>query len=209
MGIKFTGEWGRFQAMLSAPRFTERLKREVRRATALNARLVARAIRQQIKKGTPPALAPLTIGIKGSTKSLVDFGELFKGVTTKTLDWDKAFAGILRTVTNQDGESLANLGYYLDQGISIPVTPKMRTMFAVLAAVSAGRAPPSILRGRALYLYERAGPDFEWRPLHPDTKAIVIPPRPFVSPALADPALTAQLTANWQNAVAQALKGRG
>lgn len=197
-GIKFKN-WDAFKILIRPGRFRRRLEKHVGQATARNVKFLTKAIRKQIQRGGFAKNAALTAAIKGSSKPLVDYADLFKAITAKKLAWDHAFVGLLRT------SGAYNVGLIVHEGADVPVTAKMRNLFWVLAIASqevgTGAAPE--LTGRAAELFARFQ---SWRPLNPGTRIIRIPPRPFVLQAMEDPALRRQVERGWSDAVQLALK---
>ena len=186
-------EW---RNVTDAKSFSARLKRNVRRATALNALAAAKKMRQVIQAGGLKANAPLTMALKGSAKPLVAGGDLFQSITVQQINEDEQFVGVLRT------EGDFNLVAVLHEGATIPVTPAMRWMFLLLAKASEGKMDPSKLEGRASELFAQ----FQgWKPLAAGTTAIVIPERPFVRITFEAPDLIALCKANWMAACQAAL----
>jgi hypothetical protein len=202
-GIKLTGDWKRLRAALDGGKVEKRLQDEVGKATAINAALVAKAMRDTIRGVVPPALDPLTIAIKKSSKPLVDRGELWKAIVGVKLTWKKAEVGVLRGTMRSKGGDMVNLGRALHDGATVKVTPKMRALFAQLADASE-RRDPSGLRGRALALYKR-NPKVKWKPLKPTTTSIKIPGRPWIQLTMERAELIDKIRENWNNAVAAAL----
>lgn len=192
--------WKRMKNALKGPEAQRALKAELKRATQLNAKLAEAQIRKTIRKGGFARNAALTIAIKGSTKPLVDQGQLFQFITSKTIGDSTVFVGMLRTDDDY------NIGMAIHQGAAIPVTNAMRGLFFVLWQASSGRMPASKLTGRAADLFERM-PD-GWYPLKDSTKVIIIPPRPFIAQALAAADFKAKIVGNWNMAVVRALKHR-
>lgn len=207
MGIVFTGDWRVLSVLTSPANFTKRLELAVSKATSVNLLLLRKLIRDKIRAVVPPALSPLTTGLKKSTKPLVDRGALFQAVTTWKVSWRAGFVGVLRNAQAPGGGSLISVAEALHEGATLKVTTRMRGMFAVLAQVSAGTRDPNTLKGRALELYEQ-NPSFKWKPLKPGTVAIRIPARPFIKLVFADPTVQAKFVENWEAAIQEALAGK-
>lgn len=196
--IKFDKGWKKLHKALDPKTFGPVLERQVKKANAFNGKVMQAAIRRVIKSNVPPANRALTVAIKKSSKSLVDKGDLWGSVSSHQLSWDKVFVGIHRT------HSAYNIGRFLHDGGSIPVTDRMRNMFTLLWYASNGSLDPSKLEGRAAELWERMPGG--WLPLKPSTAAIVIPSRPFIKQAFADDAARKRVEANWTKAVQAAIK---
>lgn len=173
------------------------LRRHIRRATALNALAAQREIRQVIQGGSFEANAALTAAIKGSSKPLVDKGDLFKSITHMVKDDFTAFAGVMRT------DDHFNIALALHEGFEAKVTPAMRGLFFVLWQASTGNISPGDLNGRAAELFERFQ---DWRPLKNETTAIITPSRPFVDAAFRSAGLKSVATKNWNMALTRVFR---
>tara|TARA_Y100000004_G_scaffold184388_1_gene233357 strand:+ start:247 stop:870 length:624 start_codon:yes stop_codon:yes gene_type:complete len=195
--ITFTGDWDKISGKAIASAFTGKLKANVQKATRLNAMLARKAIRRKIQSKMPPPNAPLTAAIKGSTKPLVDKGQLFQAITFQVLTPFTAEVGVRK------GDAYANIAVAIHEGATIPVTPAMRGLFAALANASDGKSVK--LTGRAQQLFKR----FQgWKALKSSTTQIVIPPRRFVQAAIEDKALKTKIYGNWQQALAASITGK-
>lgn len=183
---------------LDAKKFDKNAKALLRKASVLNGKLAEKRIRQALASGDFAPNAALTIAIKGSTKPLVDQGQLFQFITSKVVRDTTVFVGILRT------DEHYNIAVALHEGVTIRVTPAMRGLFFILWQASTGKFDPSKLTGRAAELFERM-PD-GWRPLKDSTRSIVIPPRPFITRALAAADFKEKIKGNWRMALREAIK---
>lgn len=193
-------EWERFNRALDPQRFRRLSRKHLRKATERNGLEAVATIRRTIRKGGSfAANAMLTKEIKGSSKPLVDSGSgLFQAVTSKIDTDTSVFVGVLQT------DGFYNIAKAIHDGVVIPVTPKMRQMFKALWWASIGNLDPSELDGRAAELWKRKPGG--WFPLKDSTVAIVLPPRPFVELAFADPALKKKARANWERAMNSAIR---
>ena len=149
--------------------------------------------------------AALTRAIKGSAKPLVDNSDLFKAVTSKTLGVFKVFAGVLRT------EGVYNIAKTLHEGVDIPVTKKMRSLFYVLwlasqDAADGGSRLKGAVGGRAAELFAKFQ---DWKPLGVNTAVIRIPARRFLQGITKDPQLRTSVEEGWSHAIQRALKVAG
>lgn len=192
--------WKRLKMALDPGKMDKEIRKQLRRATKRNAKLVEAAIRKEIRKGNFERNAALTVAIKDSTKPLVDRGQLFQFVTSKTFGDSTLFVGVLRTDENY------NIAAALHEGSTATVTPKMRGLFFVLWQASIGEMSPAALTGRAAELFERMPQG--WLPLKAGTKFIVNPPRPFIEQAIKDAGLKEKIAGNWKMAIAEAVKQR-
>jgi len=127
--------------------------------------VIAQQIQSDIKTGIQEsspggqdlaANHPFTVALKGSSKPLIDKGDLIGNVTISPKLW-VTFVGILRG-TQKKGSSgkkvdLVNIAYMQENGYQIKVTDKMRGFLAF----------------HGLYLKET-------------TTHLIVPPRPFIKP---------------------------
>jgi hypothetical protein len=185
--------WGRLARWTSSGAFTRRLHKEIRVAMKFSVNEIAKAIRKKMRSGSVgPSNAPLTIEIKrGRNTPLEDLGELRKRVGKKVFSWNRGAAGFIEGVNHARDQDIM-VAKTIHNGTAVPVTQRMRNMFAWLSRVSEGEAGPEQLTGRARVLYERA-PGVEWRPLARTTTHIIIPPRPFIIEVMKDRGLIQQV----------------
>ena len=122
MGVERFGDWDKARARLGN-QLGVRLAKAIQEATRKNALMLRREIVKGIRSQSPGGkpfieLAPSTIKRKGSSKALIDTGFLINKITERLMG-DKAFIGLLRGSTNQDGEDLANIGAIMEFGATI------------------------------------------------------------------------------------------
>lgn len=192
--------WKRFARALDPTGFSRAQRKHIRKATKLNGLKAVAKIRAFIRQGDRyEANAELTKEIKGSSKPLVDKGHnLFQAVSHKVLDDYSVFVGVNFV------DDFYGIAEALHNGVTIPVKPAMRAMFRALFWASQGTIDPSTLTGAAAELWKRKPGG--WYPLAEDTKAITIPPRPFIREALEDAELKREVRQNWVNAVNAAIR---
>lgn len=199
-----TGDWPKYTQAIDPRKFKSRIKPQVRAATEQNAMFVRLMVRKSIRKSWVKN-APLTVLIKKSQKTLVDYGELFQAITYKMIDWDSAFVGVLKQAKSKAGSNLANVAYTIHEGATITVTNRMRILFIYLAMATQGKIAESALRGRAKAIYERVQQRRIIKPLHPGTTAIRIPKRPFISKVFENRLVRSQVKKRWIEAIDKAL----
>ena len=159
MSVRKYGDWNRALEIMQGieARYDRAVNRGLHRVGVHVRDKIKRGIRDQAPGGVPFApLHPLTIAAKGSSKALIDTGNMVGAIAYKIASPEQVFVGLLRTAVNKKGEELANLGHIHEFGRIVKVTPKMRGYLAA-----------------ALGLH-----------LKPDTVAITIPARPFLRPVL-------------------------
>lgn len=156
-----------WEALLS-PRIVRKVLRE--QVNLANKRLgpkfVAK-VRDEIKQGQYASNARLTELLKGSTKPLVDDGDLWASVNSRQQGSWEFHVGVKRQ-SGRDArgrfkEGVA-IGLVLHEGVTIKVTPQVRAFFRAKAAETRGLV----------------------KPLKSSTGQIRIPARPFLKAALVD-----------------------
>ena len=198
--VRLTGDWKKLERQLSSDVFRAKITSEMKRATFINAGIVKREVRLNIRDGGHTPNAVLTRFIKGSSRPLIDQpGGLFQAIAFRSTGPFRAEIGVLK------GDPAANIAFIVHQGATIPVTAKMRGMFAALQDASEGRREPGSLTGRARELYARQQKG--WKALKPSTVAIRIAPRPFFRQAVENQELNNRVAENWLAAAASAVAG--
>ncbi len=197
--------WGKMKTLLNPAEFTPTLEKNLEKATKLNGMLVRREIRDRVKASVYSPNAKLTIIIKGSSKALVGNADLFNAITDVPIDFKTVFVGVKKAAKGKHGEDLANLAAVLHEGISIPVTEKMRNLFFKLYQVSHGKISPAQLTGRAKEIWEDSHEGIFY-PLKAETQHIVIPPRHYFKAVFEDAKVLAQVKKNWELAVEATFK---
>jgi len=183
VAVKLTGDWNRLREITSFKGFSRRVKSETKKAIRDCGKIVEAATKKAIRSNVPPPLSPLTVALKHRRISLRETFTLVRSIKRIVPSWNHGFVGFLDA--DRRGHrigSVALLARTLNDGDTIPVTQKMRNLFRILADADAGKISPSMLSGRALEMWERAG-NFEWKPLAKSTTHIIIPPRPFFTVA--------------------------
>lgn len=195
--IKFKG-LRELRDALDPASFERVLKTHIRPATVLNGLTATAMIRKNIQNGNYAENAPLTTLIKGSSKPLVDRGDLFQAVTHMVMNDTDVVSGIMKT------DKAYNIAVAIHDGQTVQVTPAMRGMFYVLWLASTGQMPESKLSGRAAELYRR---NQDWKPLRASTTRLVTPARPFVYELFkSNGELKKRVRDNWQKAIQAAFR---
>lgn len=181
-----TKGFGRVERLLNRRGFNTRLQREVTKATKLNAIDVENETRKTIKGGKLAANRPMTVAIKGSSKPLIGADSVLFGSITHKIKM-RGFAadvGVLRA-RKVDDTDIRNIAFILHEGATMPVTDKMRKLFASR---------------------EREGIS-GWRALKHDTTELIIKPRPFLRVSFRRRALQQRIRRRWREASGRALRG--
>lgn len=191
--FKKKGDWKRFEIALEPGRYDKVMKKHVGKALELSALFVVSMIRDGIKDGDFDENALLTREIKGSSKPLVDKGDLWQAITHTMVDEFRVFVGLNRTERGggkRGKKDTYNIGITLHEGVTVKVTDKMRALFFYLwlASVDPGRYERK-LKGRAKELWERKKGG--WRKL--EKGFVRIPGRPFIKAVFDDPGVKAKV----------------
>lgn len=92
-------------------------------------------VKEGIVSGAPGgkvfrALREFTIARKGSSKPLIDNGDLVGSISYRLSGADSVFIGVKRGSKNKDGTDIADIAAVHEFGKIIAVTPKMRVYLA-------------------------------------------------------------------------------
>jgi hypothetical protein len=98
--------------------------------------MMVKGIRSQAPGGEDfEPLADSTIDMKGSSKALIDNGDMIRSIGLEDVGEDGWFVGVNRTAENDEGmpfENLAEIHEFGTEPYRIPITPKMRGFFFAL-----------------------------------------------------------------------------
>ena len=117
---EMTGDWNRLDEILNP----SRIAAGIQQAAARVGNYGASEVKKGIVSGAPGGqkfapLSPITIARKGSSKPLIDKGDLVGSITYQVIDSDNVFIGVKK------GKE-ANIAAVHEFGCTINVTPKMR-----------------------------------------------------------------------------------
>ena len=148
--LDMEGDWGK-ALEIAEGELRKRVRKGMARGVAKGATTIQGKVKANIDRGRSEHKAnhPFTVEQKGSSRPLVDTGDMANSVSVQFLSELVAVIGVSRNTPK--GVSIAAVQEF---GATIRVTDKMR----------------GYLHSVGLHL-------------KPDTKAIVIPPRPFLRPA--------------------------
>ena len=182
----------RLRNRLDPVKVNRRMIKAVKKATIKNGLIAEGAIKLGIDSGL--GMAPnssMTTAIKGSSRPLVDAGDLKSSVDNKVTRYDQVVIGVLKNATKRDPDTgrvtkIKEVAAILHQGATVTVTDKMRRFFFAMAKKHPGK----------------------WHPLSAGTKVLVIPARPFLKFAI-EKKQKVKYEKNWNEAVRQVLAGVG
>lgn len=197
-GLKLSGDWKKYGDTLDA--FSDNFRKLIERATERNAILARDEMRLRVNARKYTANAPRTVILKGGDLPLA--GKTGSPESAAGASGGGTGAALLKSLAYQMEGPLSaivgvnrwanyrgrkNIGKIVHDGVTIPVTERMRKYFYFLA-----------------FKYGSKG----FKPLHPRTKKIVIPPRPFIKNVIDDPTVQARMRAQWEAAVDAAFGGK-
>lgn len=180
-GLVLSGDWDIMTKTLDT--FEGTLAREIERATEISAIKVRDEIRTRIDDRKYEPNAPRTLILKNDPEGLPLAGKTQSGAALlKSLAYVllPPFAAIIGVNRFARWKGRVNVAQIVHDGITIKVTPKMRQYFKFLA-----------------FKYS----DLGFKPLHPRTTRIVIPPRPFIGDVMDDKGVQAEVRKRWEEAV--------
>lgn len=146
-------------------RLRANMPKAVRHGIKKEAMRLKMTIKNGIRRGAPGGkpfkpLAESTIRMKGSTKPLINHGDLLRSIRVHTLsDGMSAFVGVHRTEVTKDGGSMVNIAEIHEFGtkpFNIPVTRKMQNYFMAMYIKGVFRAP---LPDRAMWIKHPGVPE--------------------------------------------------
>ena len=120
---RLTGDWGKLETILNP----SRLAAGIQQAAARVGNYGASEVKKGIVSGAPgghkfASNSPMTIARKGSSKPLIDKGDLVGSITYQVIDANNVFIGVKK------GKEV-NIAAVHEFGCTIQVTPKMRAYF--------------------------------------------------------------------------------
>ena len=104
------GDWDKAGALLTGMHAL--MSKNLEFATKKNAVTLRDTMKKTINAGRPewPPLQPKTIARKGSSKPLIDTGDMRNSINDQMLESGGAFIGIPRAAKNRKGGDLVNIG---------------------------------------------------------------------------------------------------
>lgn len=204
---RLTGDWKEGRKRFG--KLAKLTHANIKAATARNAVLVRDQIKRTIRNGRSewPALSPLTIGAKGSSKPLIDNNDLMQGVSSIRIGPLSFFVGIplnkglLVTIATSQ-EFGATIKPRKAKSLAIPVSREAKELSRRHGGT---RNIPGLFRPKGtMVLAISKGKTFEIMFIL--SQEIVIPPRPFIEPSFAD--ARHRVKREWEWAVISALRGK-
>ena len=226
--VTLTGQWRAFVQGLDGNAFQRRLHGELLKANELIGKRFQRQARGLIRAAVYAPNSPMTIILKGSSKPLLDRGDLYQAIT---YDVEGPYAVKVGVIKHRlkEGNAL-DVAWILHEGATINVAqhPKVRRkMWAMLrermanlaklrkprrevvlkaaAAMGLGRKR-RFTRKQIAYLIATGKISVPGRQYKPTSNPIwTIPARPFIGRPLSDPEFPVYAVKRWEAAVKRSL----
>lgn len=132
LAVKLIGGWEGFDELLNSDKFYRRLTRNINRANKKIGRRFVRDARRKIRAKAYTQNSALTVILKGSSKPLVDKGNLFQSIS---FDQPNPWVVRVGVIKSQAGGKMVNLAAILHEGATIDVGKHPRVRKAVWAKV--------------------------------------------------------------------------
>lgn len=183
--LDLQGAWQAFQKALDAGLFSDRLKKNVASANRRIGRQFQATARRRIRQGKYAANSPLTIALKGSSRPLVNGGQLFQGLSYDVPDYTMVRVGVFR---RGSGQEVVDIGHAVHEGYSFEPTDAQR---AAVFAQLAEEERDSLSLGE------------------PAKTTWTVPPRPYITDVLEDQGFQKFAGQQWIDAVRVTFLGGG
>lgn len=201
--VRLIGQWRELEAALNPTDFKRRLDRElVRSFGRIGMKFVALARREITREQYRPN-SPITVILKGSSKALVDRGQLFQAITHQVgLDGRSLRLGIVKRRTTPE---VVDLALVLHQGAVIDVGRHPQVRRKVWAMVGEALRASGLLSASRRGAVQRAAVSLGGGSGRSDLW--IIPGRPFLEQPLASPEFQAYARSELAAAAKRALVG--
>lgn len=225
MRVRIVGEWKAIENALSPEEFEARINHFLPLAHERMGRRFVRDARRLIRSGAYAPNSPLTVLLKGSSKPLVDKGDLFQSITFENTRWPGrrfVISTALGVIKRKAGPRAVNIAQVLHDGATIDTrrNPAIRrAVFAKArdALAKAGRSKSASARARraaARALGVRAPLTRRQRAAmfarmggraRAGSGVWVIPGRPFITRPFSDAAFQIFVRDTWEKAIRRAV----
>lgn len=228
---RLSAEWADFLRTLEPNSFKRRLAHNLERAGHRVGREYVRIARGLIRSAVYAPNSPITIALKGSSKPLVDKGDLFQGISYELDGPYNIRMGLLK---RRVGQQVVNVGMVLHEGATIDVSahPQVRRKVWAMVRKAVGAERMKALNGRSRKAVAKAAADLgikatgrsrrgmfgalkaqgklQARPAAGSGRQVwVIPARPFLSTPIMDPAFGKAVEQHYTEAIRATFQGRG
>lgn len=223
-GVQEFGDWDEFAKQLDPRRFRAQLKKEIGQANAYIGSVFVAEARKAIQGAAYAPNSPMTEAFKGSSKPLVNDGDLIGSLTWAHDEADRlaVWVGV-----NRMGNHV-NIAKILHDGATLKVTKKMlAALFARMNELAKGSgrkaqlardflsrwkskpgsgklSGPAKAKQRA-FLFAKLKREGRLAATPPARPVWVIPPRPFITSVVGNPAFLRTAIGQWMGALDRAL----
>lgn len=228
---QLSADWADLLRTLDPNSFKRRLAHNLERAGHRVGREYVRIARGLIRSAVYAPNSPITVILKGSSKPLVDKGDLFQGIGYELDGPYNLRMGLLK---RRVGQQVVNVGLVLHEGATIDVSahPQVRRKVWAMVRKAVGADRLSKLNSRSakavkgaaaqlgikatgrsrrgMFGAMKAAGTLQARPRAGTGRQVwVIPARPFLSTPAADPAFAKAIELHYGDAIRAAFMGRG
>lgn len=131
-GVRLSKGWNDVLRATDPRSFERRWEENLERAGERIGRDFRRLARREIRQGNYAPNSPVTIILKGSSKPLVDGGDLFQSITHEVVSPRLVRLGVIRQVS---GDKLVNIGAALHDGFVVDMNKHPQVRKALWAKV--------------------------------------------------------------------------
>ncbi len=132
---RLVGDWAKCKAFLES--LDDNFKRAYKTGLNRVGLAAVKALKKGMTEGAPGGQKyvpnhPFTVARKGSSKPLINHGDLRNSITSRVIGGASVFVGVLRTTKGKDGQQMVNIAAIHELGdgqggdLYIKVTSKMR-----------------------------------------------------------------------------------
>lgn len=140
-GVRLSGAWDAYLKAMDPKAFQVRLARHLTTAAERVGRNFTAAARRAIRAGVYAPNSPVTVILKGSSKPLVDKGDLFQSITFQVVDPYNVRMGVIRA---RSGDKLVNVALIVHEGATINVKQHPKVRAKVWAMVRSKLSPEAL-----------------------------------------------------------------
>lgn len=204
-GVKLDKEWADLLDTLDGPKFEKRLGRALQMAHGRIGRQFQGDARRAIRSGDYAPNSPMTVILKGSSKPLVDNGDLALSITYDQPDEYQLRLGVMRSSAT---DKEINVALVLHEGATIDVAKHPKVRMAVWAKMKDSmaqyrRADKRFKKARAI----KGAAALMGTGAKGGSKDIwVIPARPFILAAVDNPVFERFIADQYAKAVKAAFR---
>jgi hypothetical protein len=204
VSVELTGAWESFADAMDPDLFRQRLEEQLEMANERIGRQFIATAQRWIRADKYDPNSPITVILKGSSKPLVNRGDLFQGITFDQSDPWVLKLGIMRA--RPKGDDLVNIGLILHEGATVNVGAHPQVRRKVWSMVTEALQKVGKLGQKSRAAAKGAASGLGGQPA---SNLWVIPARPFLLAPLASAAMQKTIKRTAIQAVKAAFQGGG